>query len=91
MGCPVTAITTPITTIEQVLDLELAKYYGDCGEPLDPPGSQCPECQALPDEAREEARERLAADPDGSPVRKAEEAARRLAKGRRTRWRPLSG
>jgi hypothetical protein len=55
---------TPITTIDQVLDLECVKYCTDCGEPLDLPGSACPECGALPAETREEARERLAAEPD---------------------------
>ena len=55
---------TPITTIDQVLDLECVKYCTDCGEPLDLPGSACPECGALPAETREEARERLADEPD---------------------------
>jgi hypothetical protein len=54
----------PITTIDQVLDLECSKYCTGCGEPLDLAGSACPECGGLPAETREEARERLAAEPD---------------------------
>jgi hypothetical protein len=54
----------PITTLDAVLDIECAKFCGNCAEPLDPPGSACPQCGVLPTETREEARDRLAAEPD---------------------------
>lgn len=61
---------TTIRSLEDVLDRVCAKFCGECGEPLDPPGSQCAACGALPRETRAEAGERLAAEPD--PVARAE-------------------
>jgi hypothetical protein len=56
--------TTPIETLDDLLNRVCAHYCGECGEPLDPPGSQCAACGTLPRETRQEAAERLTGEPD---------------------------
>lgn len=56
--------TTPIETLDDLLDRVCSKFCGACGEVLDPPGSQCGGCGALPRETRQEAAERLMSEPD---------------------------
>ena len=54
--------------LDEALDTIAAKFCNQCGDPLDPPGSQCAGCGALPGTTRPELEDFLTAEP-GSVAR----------------------